>query len=108
MASASFATGAWVRATDMDWFGGIERNPVTGKVRYVPTAGEIIGTGKLGHMPVYSVKFGGSRGFVCCDAAACYICLTRDDSVHAEGCCAVALRGLPHEAGFAPDTRGQP
>ena len=63
--TASFPIGAWVRDQQMRRLSGdIEKNPITGAVRFAPSGGEIIGTGELCKSPVYRVKFAESFGFV--------------------------------------------
>ena len=102
--TASFPIGAWVRDQQMRRLSGdIEKNPITGAVRFAPSGGEIIGTGELCKSPVYRVKFAESFGFVFVDGATCYQCGATDDDSHNEYCADKTMRSLPHEPGYGPE-----
>ena len=93
--------GAWVRDRESKhWYSGL-RSDGKGGVRFEPHSGEIVAQGHFGPFAAYQVRFGGSRGFVL--EPECYSCQTIDDAKHAPYCSSLALRGVPHEPGFAPD-----
>lgn len=102
MNTPAFPVGAWVMDPMMRRLsGGIEKNAVTGEVRFAPYAGEIIGTGLLCKVPVYRIKFAESFGFVVMDDAICYQCHTASDNTHHELCPDKAMRAWEHEPGYA-------
>ena len=96
-----FPIGAWVTATDMPWYNGLEKDG-HGGVRFTPKSGEIVAIGALGPMPMYQVKFGRSYGFISVQGAACYHCWAENDESHRPGCVELPLRRMPHTPGFFP------
>lgn len=96
-----FPIGAWVVDPGMRRLGrGIGVGNATGRVTFEPYAGEIIGTGLLCKVPVYSVKFAEALGFVFIKDALCYMCGADSDASHADGCVEPKLREIPHEPGY--------
>ena len=102
---AQFSEGAWVMDPLMRRIsGGIEKEPVRGTVRFIPFAGEIIGTGSIGGSLVYRIKFGDCTNFIFASNAVCYQCHGASDSEHWELCPVrpeSPWRTEEHIAGFA-------